>query len=246
MLLSMTFCPKCNGGHNTPCYAVYSDGVKCYSCGYASKSWIPRAKEEAEEKKYQLPKYTTNVRLFNPEAVMFFNKYYIDESKLEVYGIGYSEEHHSVLYPLWPNYTQERMLSQKKFITYGKVPVEIVKKTNLECSSRIILTEDFISCMRAADFADTLCLFGTNIKEETLLSLVKKYEQIIIWLDGDEPGRKASIKIEERLKRIRDKQSAAYPMISPVDVFTINTENDPKTYSPSQMKEIIHASITKN
>ncbi len=240
MLLSTGVCPKCQQGHNTPCYATYSDGGKCFSCGYSSKAWIPSAIDESAsaKKEYILPKYTQSVHKFSVSALNFFSQYFITFDLLESYGIGYSEENNSVLYPLLPSYTQERFLEKKKFKTYGATPIYITHSAD---SNSIVLVEDFLSCIRVGEFLPTMCLFGTSLSSKALDRILHCYQHVIIWLDGDSPGQAAADKIQKQLINAFSRECKKYPFMPSVESVCKNicTEKDPKKYSYTQIKDIL-------
>ncbi len=90
-LLQMTSCPYCLQGNNTPCFAQYSDGYCCFSCGKKSSSSQGQrhyANKELE-KELRVPTHSTRISEFAPHILEWLYKHYIFEDKIKQYRFGY-------------------------------------------------------------------------------------------------------------------------------------------------------------
>lgn len=92
----------------------------------------------------------------------------------------------------------------RKYITKGKVGL-FWTKSRAE-KPWIVLTEDAISAIRIEGaqtedrWVTAAALLGLRLKKDDFLTVVKKYSIILIWLDSDAPGHKATIKLANRLQ----------------------------------------------
>ena len=92
--------------------------------------------------------------------------------------------------------------------------------------SSVVLVEDIVSAHKVGQVTETIPLFGTRVFEDVQYYLMTINSPIKLWLDKDQEGRVA--KVAAWLQGLTE---------NPVDV--IITDNDPKTYSTDQIKEIL-------
>jgi len=112
----------------------------------------------------------------------------------------------------------------------------------------LVICEDPISAMHVVQCgADALCLFGTNIKHDTLCDYVIRYDSVMIWLDGDSPE---NIEAAASYKRVchlvvdhvvdfyshRDVTQLRYSKNSKCGWL----KHDPKNYRPEYLVTLFH------
>ena len=96
----------------------------------------------------------------------------------------------------------------------------------------VVLTEDIISAIKVAHnpHVCAMPLFGSHVSMSRMLQLKKKYGTIFIWLDKDVQTKAVKY--------------AANGRVLGMDVRNIITDNDPKSYTDSQIEEILHGTTT--
>lgn len=241
-------CPKCGNGTNTACYAEYTDGYKCYSCG-ASKSY--NKEQQAFKGSFKsnmplntaaavLPNFVSDPRLFGIVLKQWLYNYYLDDKLIRKYNILAADN--SLLFLSHQDgevqFYQQRFFPNKRILNHGKKVVHRFENNH----KTVVLTEDYISAIRAHECnVDSWCLFGTNLNYSDAELLLSKYNKILIWLDGDKAGQTGSKKIynniTNRIKYVKKKYP--YKYTQNFDVQIINTTHDPKEYSPTEIEKII-------
>lgn len=241
MLVRMTSCPYCDGGHNTPCFAEFTDGYKCFTCGQSKSFNLERrgfmgvkAKPKVA-KDITLPDYTTNPKEFSLETLKWLAKYHIRESRIKN-NIYYCDN--SLIFPVLENneivfYTR-RFFPGKRIINVGQKKVCRFENGH----KRVVLVEDYISGVRVSEHCDVWVLFGTSLNYSDLTTLLDKYRDIVIWLDSDLPGRNAAKKIEDNLvkRMIYNQKHFPFKYNCSWNIKLITTEEDPKVYSDTEIE----------
>ena len=260
MLLSMGPCPYCCGGNNTPCFATFDDGYKCYTCsrsksqGADYNAWIPRSTKKAE---FYIPEHTNDPGQFSPEALEWLYKYFIFSDTIKQYRIGYIQDTNSLLMPVFDGagklvFAQIRKLSSKEFLTKGsKESLFICTPGNSPDKwpdKSLVIVEDYISAIRVGKHRDCLCLFGTTLNKSSMTRLINQYTNFIVWLDGDIPGQTAAQSITDALSAALEKhaQAQAFSIIEPRTIDTRRTTKDPKCYTDNKIKLIVENNIDIN
>jgi DNA primase len=90
-----------------------------------------------------------------------------------------------------------------------------------------VLTEDIISAIsiRYAGY-NAISLLGTSLSMQRALEVLRNYDRIYIWLDGDKAGTDAALKLIKMLGSL-------------TTVTVINTSKDPKHYTTDEIELII-------
>lgn len=254
-------CPKCGGGHANQCYVVYDNGSYCFSCGffeghgenyYAFKSVRNALNISDITKDLDIIR---NPKQFSTYILNWLYKYYVYDEliyKYNIYFVPYEEVEtkssrvvgESLLFPMIEDgevvYMQRRFFPDKQVLSSGKQKSPCLLGSG---SDTIVITEDYISALRVAEYVDSICLFGTNLKND-FVKLLYKYKYVIIWLDGDEPGINAALAIKNKLKQ-KIKQHNRLFAFDPVDIkiAIIKTKQDPKCYKPCVIKNILKVAI---
>jgi len=95
----------------------------------------------------------------------------------------------------------------------------------------IVITEDYTSAYRV--WRDTphasVALLKTSIPDE-MINLLVHYKKVVIWLDPDEPGQKASLKILQRLM-------VCLPSKIKIKNMTSSLVPEPKNLTPDNLRK---------
>ena len=252
-LISIGICPHCDGGHKTGCYAEYADGYKCFSCGI-SKSFDSHRmaimgkaalRPITMAKDMYVPKHTRNTREFSPQVLKWLYSYYVYDKLIKKHRIGYvgdtGEWGDSLLLPVIDDgeivFVTRRFFPNKRVLGIGTKQPYKIKNGN----KRVILVEDYISAIRLEEFADVYCLFGTYLNRGEVKPLLDEYDEVILWLDGDEAGRKGVKNITKQLNYKINENKRKFPLKYPKgwSIVNITSKEDPKYYSPTQVKEFL-------
>lgn len=252
--MSRTTCPDCNASRGL---AEYSDGTYCHACKKVRKHKNIVEQEKKVKKVLSMPVYNED-KMPQP-AAQYLNQYYITENDIERCDVFWSEEYQRICFPYYVQYQcpdSEYILfcwarsleKQKKdkwiFIGqkdikmyYWKAPKKECKECTpnfdfCRCTKRLVIVEDQISAIRVSNHLDCLSLGGTNVYNPLLLKYMVEYDEIVLWLDGDEAGQGAVKKFIKRYKlSFKIKQ--------------IKTDNDPKTYNNKEIRDILSLPIDK-
>ena len=252
-LVSMSSCPHCLGGTKTACFATYTNGYKCFSCGIAKSFDSHRMaimgkaafKPVTVKSGVYIPKHTRNPKEFSPGVLKWLYSYYVYDKLIRKHRIGYvgdaGDWGDSLLLPVIKDnemvFVTRRFFPDKRVLGIGtKQPYKINNG-----NKRVILVEDYISAIRVAEYADVWCLFGTYLDRSHVDELLNNYSEITLWLDGDEAGEKGVKNITKQLNyKIKDKMRR-FPLryTEGWSILNITTEKDPKAYSPTQIRKLL-------
>lgn len=213
--------------------ADYGDHYYCFSCKAVikkkdGKSFKPKiTKAEVEYP----PTSIFNPRKFHPDALRWLYGYRIFDDLIEKYKLFYVPFSHRVGLPCLDkdgkllNY-QVRALNpddDPKYLSRGPKNLFFSSFTKYQYC---VIVEDILSAIRVGEQCPAVALNGTALKDQWIWSVVDKYSNIFIWLDGDIPGQQAAKKIVKKLSLY-------------VPCKLLYSDEDPKTYKPSEIREII-------
>lgn len=246
-LIAMTHCPHCESGYKSPCYAEYVDGYKCFSCG-VSKSYnthrmamMGRVRPTIKPG-LKIPKHSLNVSEWPTDILKWLYSYYVFDDVIKKHSIGYIEDTNSILYKVIEDneivFVQTRGFPNKRIRGIGAKHLYKIENGH----KTVVLVEDHISAIRLGELGvDVLCLFGTSIQETEIKSILDKYNIIKIWLDEDKAGVDGTEKIIKSLKDQIDKNKQRFPLkyIEEWTILSIESEDDPKTYSDKEMEDYL-------
>ena len=243
-LISMGSCPHCDSGHRSACYAEYVDGYKCFSCG-VSKSYnshrmaVMGRTRPTIKPGLNIPKSSPRVSEWPVSILKWLYKYYVFDDVIKKHNISYVEDTNSLLYKVVENnevvFAQTRKFP--KFIR-GVGPKHIYKTNNGH--NTVVIVEDYISAIRLAENnVDAICLFGTSINDSDVKPVLDRWDNVVIWLDGDAAGIKGCKSIEKKLNKQINENKLRFPLRYPQEwsIVKIRSEKDPKTYSDNEIKE---------
>ncbi len=256
LLISTGACPFCGNGNNTPCFAQYSDGYKCFSCGVTktqdTNNYAFRPTMKTCDKKLDVPEHTQNIREFSPSVLQWLYKYYVYDDLIKKHGISYVKydkfnqfEGESLLFPQFHEdklvfYTR-RFFPSKQFIIRGDKSTPLIIKCVHNVCNKVVIVEDFISAIRLAEHVHTVCLSGVHMNFSCRKFLESLTYNVEIWLDPDEAGQEASKIILSQLSKSMQ-YGSRYRAFQNRESRTIeirSTALQPKDYSPQELKQIL-------
>lgn len=252
-VIYMGVCPSCGGGANTPCFAKYADGhTYCFSCHVRTKSNILDFSAHIPLKSTPtvvIPTGTSSsIKEFSPQVLDWLYNNFVFDNLIKKYKISFVKDYSmykedSLLFPVLENsklqFYQRRFFPNKKFITRGYTKLGMLIKN--KDSNKLIIVEDYISAIRAGEFVNVLCLFGTNLTEEMLKKTRKLDMDIKLYLDPDEAGQEAGKIIFKKLDEEYTSKfnSKAFAIREPRTISLEKTEKQLKEYCDEELKQIL-------
>lgn len=232
--MSRKICVDCGANRGIQ---TFKDGTWCYACHKLTKDNKLIVAKIVKKKILEMPEFK-DCTIPLPETY-FLDQFYIKD-RLNIY---WSEQYQRICFP-YNNYkscwmrTLDKTKKDKWVFVGEKALYWLAPNLQLSLASlgqvlpkwksfNLLITEDVISAIRCAEHYDAVALGGTNVNQKELLPIILRYDSIILWLDADDAGRKASEKFVKRYSHLR-----------PIKV--INTPNDPKCYTASEMEKILN------
>lgn len=253
-------CPWRNEPHMNLAYAIYTDGDYCYSCNrgsFKSRDWMLDRNVLCINEDIVFPTGTSNnIKEFSTKTLAWLYKYYVYDSLIKKYSIfhcpynyfqtssGIVYEGESLIFPIIINNSiiayQQRFFPNKNF--YSKNTNYHIFDCGNHHTNTVVIVEDFISAIRVGEMENCIWLQGTDLSNSVLNYIIKNYFNIIIWLDGDKPGQEAAKRIENKLRKRWENLYwfNAFAVREQRTIRNIITENDPKSYSNYEIREIIN------
>lgn len=214
-------CPKC--GHAAKACTANNAGkeyfANCFSCGFKDKhergvltlrelAEIARLNEEARRPlKIELPKdFTYEIPL---EGQLWLHTCGISYTRWVELGIGWSPYYKRVVIPVY-NKEGQLIWLQQRAVMEGQTPKYLQPKSAKQCtysnfnpdvSKVAVIVEDIASCIRINELpisCDAHAIMGTSISEAQI-NVLAKYNRVMVWLDPDVAGKRASTKIRRTL-----------------------------------------------
>lgn len=226
-------CPHCGSRDNL---GVYDDGHKfCFGCGYVEKGngfHKFNKKEKKDDRTLSLPTDCISRLPINPVR-LWLDRYQITDDEIYNNKFQWSEDKQMLVMPVYDVYGNLTMWQGRRFNTYDKKG-KYFTQGNVESvyhilgytnPKRIIVVEDLISAIKVARVATVMPLFGSNISNERLVELARRFENLVIWLDFDKAAYTTKVKQTARL---------LFEKVS-----TILTKRDPKEHSESDIKSLL-------
>lgn len=230
MLISMGSCPYCNNGHNTPCFATYTDGYKCYSCGKSKRHNNVFRKMESQKTQDIIWPLQGEWSVSNKKELY---KLHFNDDLIRKFGI-YEDIDGNVIIPTSTGWLL------KNFKTKAKRHCGLKIAEFFGEASPIVIVEDILSAIRVSAVCRTVCLHGLFLKTEVAKDIIKHNNTIILWLDGDNRGQEAAVKIKTLLQACYEEWLKTRVFSNVIKIVSnVSTKNDPKTYSDSEIRSII-------
>ena len=242
-------CPECSvkgldrAGDNL---GVWEDGHKfCFSCGYYESNGdslrlenvSKRLTEKQEKGKVKgathIPVLPSDFSFDLPEvAIKWLRQYEITDEEIKQHRFGWSNEDHSLVFPVFDSANNLCMAQRRRFIpgrsryfTSG-LPDSVFHILNAGPDDlSICVVEDLISAVKVSRVVPAMPLWGSQISQNRAWHLGSRFENLLVWLDAD--------KTEYAIR----KRNSLTPFFNSVRV--IITEQDPKCYTTEQIKEIL-------
>lgn len=248
-----TVCPKCKGGGSGEhsfiiTMQTYNAVYKCFraKCGFQGAiSLLPNP-----EKKPKVPKKVYTGKLEPIPSSLWethFKPYDISQATLLEQGISFATDINRIRFPLY-DYRGYMFGENLRAISPEQKPKALINKFNdvpnlhfplrvsswpyssLTTSSTIMLVEDQVSALKLSYVKYCAALMGTNLSDEGLMQLRQiGIKTVILMLDGDDAGLKASMTLKEKLS----------PFFI-VKVILLEKGKDPKDLSMGQLNEEIN------
>lgn len=211
-------CPYCGDEHSNSCFVVYDDGHKCFSCGHTFKHstdfYAFRPDTGFKPIVKDLGEVEYNPNKFSNKVLEWLYTYYVYDSDIKKFFIGWIQTstayNESLIFHIDCENYQRRFFPKAFYSTLDMHKIIFQPNTEGEC---IVLVEDFISCIRLSKFIPCICLFGTSLKSPQLQYILKNFSYIYIWMDGDEPGIKASNNIVKQLSKTFNNKVKYTPLL---------------------------------
>lgn len=248
-------CPRCksNGadraGDNL---AIYSDGhAYCFSCKFYDKGYAPPTLGTGSQKDNRfngIANATNDVgvsgtsnegqdgrrsQTFGGEALKYLKSYGITAGEIETYGIELTED--SITY----HFLQEdggELLQTRRFLPDGSRQFstkgsarKLRKIWGKKETGTTVIVEDAISAIKVGRVYGTYPVCGSNIDTNTLQTLCKRSNEVVVWLDSD----KRSEALQTCFKGWQWN-----PKVRPVF-----TANDPKDYTELIIEQVVQDAL---
>ena len=220
---------------------MYSDGSKyCFRCGYMeTASGLQRIRTEDAgstriiDREITLPR---DVDTTIPERGLgFLRDFALTEQDVKNNMILWSDYYQRLVFPYfsddglvgWQGRYLGELPSKAKWFSQGDLK-NILHVVGNRLAKACVLVEDIVSAIKVGHNPQVCAvpLFGSHVSMTKFLQLKKKYGTVYIWLDKDVQTKAVKY--------------AANGRGLGMDVRNIITDNDPKSYTDSQIEEILH------
>ncbi len=218
-------CPHCGSKDNR---AEYTNGFWCFGCSkYESKDDTKSIRQRVFNK--DISKNINNDIISTTQeipmkAMQWLLKYNITLDEIKRYGIKWEPIRKLLVLIQRKNYWQGRNFGfgKIKYMSSGNKPLTIYGK-----GDKLLVVEDVLSAIKIARLRqEGYCatpLLGSSMSKQAEQQLVKRYENISVWLDRDKA--KNAIGIRNRLRSLGVSSRA---IITPLD---------PKEYNRTEILE---------
>ncbi len=218
-------CPHCGSKDNR---AEYTNGFWCFGCSkYESKDDTKSIRQRVFNK--DISKNINNDIISTTQeipmkAMQWLLKYNITLDEIKRYGIKWEPIRKLLVLIQRKNYWQGRNFGfgKIKYMSSGNKPLTIYGK-----GDKLLVVEDVLSAIKIARLRqEGYCatpLLGSSMSKQAEQQLLKRYENISVWLDRDKA--KNAIRIRNRLRSLGVSSRA---IITPLD---------PKEYNRTEILE---------
>lgn len=220
--MSRSLCPECGARRGL---ARYEEGEYCYACKYRNNNKslikIDNSMKEQDIEIGNIPN----------EAKLWLLKLGINDEIIKKRNIKWSVNYERIVFYYY-DFSWLRTLDKTrkdKWLFKGERNDRMYWLDNIKnvFTDNLVITEDVISCIRVSEHCDCVALGGTNVYNKNLPNILNNYKQILVWLDGDEAGRKAAEQFRKRYKLTHN-------------IKIIKTLKDPKEFTDNEIKDILN------
>ena len=255
--MARDICPKCSSftalGH-TRCF-------KCgYITGYNTSNFRTLLFAKELDASVEIPEdLLLNPNNFHLDALEWLYGAHLTNRQIIDQNIGYCPSHHQVFVPaLWADYKGRdktvmwytmRSLSKYtkyKYKSYGNCAGYLIHYRDFPESNRVVLVEDHLSAIRLRRHSNVLALSGTSLLKPDAKFVCERYNEVVFWLDPDQPGIDALYKNLAILQKASESQAInslfLYDKCTDIRFSKIDyTEitQDPKKYTDFELHEIL-------
>ncbi len=235
----------------------YSAWYACYSCGanVSLHSTVTQKRTKKEKVLHYPEGITFDPEEFTLDVKKWLYSAHIYDKTIEKYSIGCIPDKNAVCLPIiinreLKNYSLRYFgdTNRKyKYITRGSKKAAKIVLGKERSPDTLVIVEDYLSCIRVADYLPCFCLQGTNVSDRMLNTLIKKYNTILIWTDDDEGGDKAARTIETQIRKLYKNQyikNLWEENLVDIRVKRIKSKVDPKLLSEKELYEKVTKFIT--
>lgn len=231
--------------HSDRGYSTY-----CFRCGSDSRKFKPhgaRSLQEMLQHKKQMQEYVKDQSIVElpddftldiPDSGLYwFLKTGIQARTARHYGFGWSSTLNRVVMPVYsPDgdiaAIQCRSLDptvKPKYLNKSKALFWSDPELMLHDGIKdvLVITEDILSAVKVGRVCRAVSSLGTSISSHDASELLKLYNTIYVWYDGDTAGLKAAPKVKTALE------------LQGARVRIVRTPRDPKTYTNEEIREIL-------
>lgn len=225
--------------------AIYSDGTYCFSCQKQtkSKSLFEEGKPGIDEHKAKLQLPVDIGEELPPKAIEWLLQFLnVDEINRFAF---WSSKYHRICFPYyilpagkqhsdmlmcWMRTLNSNTKMKWLFTGDNTVLPFYIPTISQPSGSRICLVEDVISGIKVSKFLDVIVLGTTDIgRDSPILTKLEQYDKVILFLDGDNAGKKGTERLRNDLKLL-------------YNVKIIRNSRDPKNYSNDELQELLNGS----
>ncbi len=242
-------CDDCGGWYSK---AEYPENYYCFKCNKSTKKKPIKQGKSYFKSEPVAPMLMGGVGLpitvsknFTPQAKNWLlkagldgplrNKYrimHVENEEVAVPGTNYTITlKKRIILPYYDNrgilvFYQARATdgSNPKYYTIGKK--ELFWSDSPD-GNTLVVVEDIASAIRVGEFCQAVALCGTKINNENLLTLVRNYETIYLWLDDDRAGKQGMYKLTKQLQLYNKR------------VVQINSQKEPKELWNAEIKTLL-------
>jgi hypothetical protein len=230
-------CERCGSKDNV---AWYSNGTGfCFGCGcfykarglhhVARHEGVPSETSRPNIRSVRSPPDDCNFEF--PAVVLdWVSTYDLDAGDLIKYDVKWSQKREQLIYFFYGEDSREPLLWQSRnfrkgtahanrFFTCGSPATTLAMYYPKQTTSTCVLVEDCISAIKVAmsGIGSGVPCFSAAMSASKLTQLSERYDNIVVWLDGDKFGE--AVRISNRAKLLGCESKV------------INTSFDPKEYS---------------
>lgn len=244
-------CPSC--GSRTALGELH-----CFKCGYITRNGKISglfSTQNASERKQVLQlreEVVLSPNNFSPKALAWLYKAGVYDNVIVKQMIAYCPDIDKVLIPAFCNmklmFYQLRSLDpsrKDKYLTYGEMSAWVIHYFD-HVSDSVFIVEDHLSAIRLRPHFNVVSLQGTNLTEVARKLLLSNFKTLVLWLDPDVPGQRATKKIMQTLHYyIHRTTIQAMFMAKPVinyNVYAVDCtvfNKDPKCYRDFELKKVV-------
>ena len=235
-----TVCPVCRAGHEQSFRILRTESNLLYKCwrmncgvrGVVGSITGSPAVGPYRQKSRPFVYGTTSVPEFE-QAIVWY-KYQIGGKVLKSYGVRWSEEIESLVFPCYSLDGDATGFATKRLgVAYGKpkasvywdtVPPQYYTPPGAWRGGSVVLVEDCLSCLKIQEAGgSSIALLGTKLTPATAMEIAQVYRNVVFCLDNDATAK--SVELAKEYNLLFDRVSILVPRVDPKDLPMDELEN---------------------